>query len=92
MSQMTHLLKSLLTRQIWRMPTVFRLAEVLDAHGITQTELARRTGLGLRTVTRLCHNETGQVSLATLDAIAEALTIHPGDLLERNGKRRKGVA
>lgn len=70
------------------MPTVFRLAEVLAAKGVSQSELARRSGVGLRTIARLCRNETATVALATLDKIAGALGVEPGSLIVKTKSRR----
>jgi DNA-binding Xre family transcriptional regulator len=70
------------------MPTVFRLAEVLERAGMSQSELARQSGLSLQTVNRLCTNRTSQVSLATLDKLAQALKVEPGDLIARSSARR----
>ena len=74
------------------MPTRFRLLEVLERSDppISQRELARRAGVSPTTVNRMCANLTGQVSLRTLDALARVLDVEPGELLEREGKRRKG--
>lgn len=71
------------------MPTVFRVAEVLERAGLSQAELARRAGVGVQTVHRLCNNTTAQVSLATLDKLAAALSVEPGDLIVREKKGRK---
>ncbi|HEY6116839.1 MAG TPA: helix-turn-helix transcriptional regulator [Candidatus Dormibacteraeota bacterium] len=71
------------------MPTVFRLAAVLERAGMSQSELARLSGLSLQTINRLCTNRTAQVSLATLDKIATALKVEPGELLERAKRVRK---
>ena len=73
-------------------PTRFRLQELLEQHQppVSQTELAKRAGVSFATVNRLCTNATTRVDLATLDAIANALDVEPGELLEREGKRRKG--
>jgi transcriptional regulator with XRE-family HTH domain len=72
------------------MTTIFRLAAALERQGMSQSELARVSGVGLSTVSRLCRNSTAQVSLATLDAIAAALKVEPGDLIVREkGKRTK---
>jgi DNA-binding Xre family transcriptional regulator len=40
-------------------------------------------------MSRICRNVTKQVSLATLDKIAAALSVTMGDLLEREPKRRR---
>jgi len=73
-----------------RVTTRFRLQELLDARKppISQTELAKLAGVSFATVNRLCTNATAQVSLSTLDAIAAVLSVEPGELLEREGKRR----
>lgn len=70
--------------------TRFRLQQLLEHHQppMSQTELAKRAGVSFATVNRLCTNATSQVSLATLDAIAAVLGVEPGELLEREGKRR----
>lgn len=46
-------------------------------------ETARRAGLSVRTIYRIYHNETAQVSLGTLDKLAKALKVAPGDLISR---------
>lgn len=76
---------------VTQVPTHFRLQELLDARtpALSQRELARLSGISPTTINRMCANLTAQVSLATLDAIAEVLGIEPGELLEREGKRRK---
>jgi len=66
----------------------FRLRELLEEHEITQTEFARRAGISFATVNRLCTNATAQVSLDTLDKIAEALGVEIGDIIERDAKRK----
>jgi putative transcriptional regulator len=68
-------------------PTQFRLDEVLEAAGMTQTELSRRSGVSLTTINRMANNLTAQVSLATLDRISGVLGVEPGELVERKGKR-----
>lgn len=72
------------------MPTRFRLQEVIDEHDppISQRELSARSGVSPTTINRMCRNLTAQVSLATLDALSDVLGVEPGDLLEREGKRR----
>ncbi|HEY4131661.1 MAG TPA: helix-turn-helix transcriptional regulator [Gemmatimonadaceae bacterium] len=73
-------------------PTRFRLQELLEQRKppMSQTELAKKAGLSFATVNRLCTNATSQVSLETLDKLADVLGVEPGELLEREGKRRKG--
>lgn len=71
------------------MPTAFCLAQILEARQLSQAWLVRESGVALRTVSRLCRNETAQVSLETLDRIATALGVEPGQLIARQSRRRK---
>jgi putative transcriptional regulator len=68
-------------------PTRFRVHELLG--DLSQRELAKRSGVSPTTINRMCGNLTAQVSLATLDAIAEVLGVEPGELIEREGAKRK---
>ena len=76
-------------------PARFVLRELLEEAGIGQTDLAKRADVSFATVHRLYMNETGQVSLETLDRLALALSdalgraIEPGELIEREGRKRK---
>ena len=74
------------------MPTVFDLAAILTRQAISQSELARRSGLSLRTVNRIYLNTTSQVSLATLDKLADALGVAPGRLLAKHPAGRSGAS
>ena len=60
-------------RTLDSMAARFRLREVLEAAGISQSDFARQADLSFATVNRLCTNATGQVSLETLDKILAAL-------------------
>jgi DNA-binding Xre family transcriptional regulator len=51
----------------------FGLREVIERADISQSELARMTGLSFATIHRLCTNATAQVHLETLDKIMSAL-------------------
>lgn len=72
----------------------FRLRELLEERQMTQSELARRSGLSFVTINAIAQNRTTRVDLATLDALCAALECPPGDLLEREAPkpRRKGAA
>ena len=59
-----------------------------DAHVAQEDELARRSGVAIQTVNRLCTNRTARVDLATLDAIAAALGVEPGELIVREPAKR----
>lgn len=68
----------------------FRLHDVLARREdeMSQSELSRRSRVSLTTINAMMLNKTKQVSLATLDALCDALGVEPGELLEREGKRR----
>lgn len=68
---------------------MFRLRELLERLGLSQRELARQAEISYVTVNRLCSNTTAQVSLSTLDKIAGALGVEPGELIVREKKGRK---
>ena len=69
------------------MPVRFRLEEVLADREMSQTELARQSGVSLVTVNAMKQNRTKQVSLQTLDKICGVLKCEPGELLERKRGR-----
>jgi len=66
------------------MPTRFKLRALLARAGMSQSELARRSGVSFATINRLCRNATETVALDSLDRIAGALRVEPGDLLQRD--------
>lgn len=70
----------------------FRLQEVLDAHEVSQSELARCSGVSLVTINGIANNRTTRVDLATLDAFCVALEVEPGELLEREPEPTRGRA
>jgi DNA-binding Xre family transcriptional regulator len=74
-----------------RMAARFRLQQLLDEQipPLSQSELARRSGVSLVTINAIANNRTKQVQLETLDKLADVLGVELGDLLEREGKRRK---
>jgi transcriptional regulator with XRE-family HTH domain len=73
----------------------FRLAELLEEAGLSQRELAARSGVSPTAINRMCKNLQGQVSLKTLDALAVTLTaamgkkVKPGDLIEEVPEKRR---
>ena len=69
------------------MPARFCLDRLIESAGISQRELARRSGVSPTTINRMAANLTGQVSLRTLDALAKVLGCEPGDLVERKGRK-----
>ena len=71
------------------MPVRFRLRELIEAAGISQSELARTSGVSFATVNRMCTNATKQVSLNVLDQLADVLHVSVGELFERKPAREK---
>lgn len=67
----------------------FRLQELLEAAGMSQSELARRAGVSQVTINAMANQRTKGVDLSTLDAICKVLDCAPGDLLERETVHRK---
>ena len=70
------------------MVTRFRLKEELGEQ-MSQSELARQSGVHYVTVNKICQNLTTRVDLATLDALSAALGVEPGDLIERAAPKKK---
>jgi putative transcriptional regulator len=68
----------------------FRLREMLEERGLSQTQLSRDSGVSFATINRMCTNATEQVSLKTLDSIASVLGVKPGDLIETVPEKRRG--
>lgn len=79
--------------EVLSLPTRFRLAELLDRPldegGMSQSELARRSGVSFTTVNAIANNKTRRVDLDTLDALASVLNVQPGELLAREPARRR---
>ena len=65
------------------MTTLFRLREVMEAltPALSLRQVALRAGLGYTTAHAIYHNHTTRVDLATLDKLAAALGVPPGDLV-----------
>jgi DNA-binding Xre family transcriptional regulator len=62
--------------------------EILQAAGMSQTELHRKSGIAYSTINGIALNKARQISLDTLDALSAALRCEPGDLLVRETKSR----
>lgn len=58
------------------------LSKILGEKRIKMSELQRMTGLSKRTVFRLYHNQTSNISFDTADRICNALEITIGELFE----------
>jgi DNA-binding Xre family transcriptional regulator len=73
----------------------FRLDALLEESGLSQRELAARSGVSPTIVNRMANNLAEQVALKTLDSLSEALgaalgrRVEPGELLEREEPKRR---
>ncbi len=79
---------------LFTMPARFRLDFWLEQTGLSQRELASRSGVSPTIINRMSQNLAKQVSLKTLDAVSAALSeaagkaVEPGDLIERVPERK----
>ena len=65
-----------------------RLREVRKARGLTQVQLAQRTGLDQATISRI-ERGRGGIDYDVLDRLRGALECEPGDLLVRESRGRR---
>lgn len=69
------------------MPIYVNLDDILEARGMTLTELSERVDITLANLSILKTGKARAIRFSTLDAICEALKCQPGDILEfRRGK------
>ena len=69
------------------MPIIVNLDDMLEARGMTLTELSERIDITLANLSILKTGKARAVRFSTLNAICEALKCQPGDILEyRRGK------
>jgi DNA-binding Xre family transcriptional regulator len=59
------------------------------AAGLKQTQLARKAGLRQATISELETGASQSVAFETLDKLAKALDVEPGELLEREAEPRR---
>jgi len=71
------------------MPIYFRLRELRHALGLTQAELARRSGVRRATVSRVENDRVSAIDLNVLERLADVLGIEPGFLLSRSEPIRR---
>ena len=67
------------------MPVRVHLDGLLQARGLTLTELSERVGITLANLSILKTGKARAVRFSTLDAICEALGCQPGDILRYEG-------
>ncbi|HXV18379.1 MAG TPA: helix-turn-helix transcriptional regulator [Gemmatimonadaceae bacterium] len=69
------------------MAIIVNLDGMLEARGMTLTELSERVDITLANLSILKTGKARAIRFTTLDAICEALKCQPGDILEfRKGK------
>ena len=69
-------------------PIVLRLRELRKAKGLTQVELASRTGIDQSAISRIENGDTSAMYFSVIDRLCSALDCEPGDLLKRATKQR----
>lgn len=61
----------------------FKVQELAQAQGLSEWDLAARSGLGVRVIRRMIKNEHPErVTISQLARIAEALGVATGELIE----------
>jgi XRE family transcriptional regulator, regulator of sulfur utilization len=70
-------------------PIRLRVKELRDVKGWTQEQLAEHAGLTRATVNRIERGQIERVEFKTLEALADALGVEPGYLIERSGKPKR---
>ena len=69
-------------------PISVTLRQAREAAGLTQLQLAVLADVRQATISELETGKTRRVDLDVLDRLCGALGVEPGELLEREGKRR----
>lgn len=68
----------------------FRLKELLDDRGMTQSALQNETRLAYSTISELYHGKVRRLDVRTLDALCGALDCKVGDIIEYVPEKRRG--
>jgi DNA-binding Xre family transcriptional regulator len=61
---------------------VLRVREVAEQKKISMHKLSRLADINLTTLQTIYHNPHHNLSLQTLDKLAQALDVHPAELIE----------
>ena len=72
------------------MPIAVKLDDLLHARRMTLTELADRVGMTLANLSILKTGKARAIRFSTLEAICEALSCQPGDLLGFEPEQTRG--
>lgn len=70
------------------MPVVVRLDEVLQARGMTLTQLSEQVDITLANLSILKTGKAKAIRFSTLEAICNVLDCQPGDLMRYEGGTR----
>ena len=73
------------------MPVVVKLDDVLHDRRMTLTDLADRVGMTLANLSILKTGKARAIRFSTLDAICEALSCQPGDILRFESLSRRSA-
>ena len=71
-------------------PISIRLEELREARGLSQAELARRSGVPQSTISRIEAGETGSITLGNLERLADALGVNAAVLIVHEPKGKRG--
>jgi transcriptional regulator with XRE-family HTH domain len=66
----------------------FRLKALMDARGLSEADLWKRTKVARNTIRALMRNASTRVDLGTLEKLAEGLGVRPLELLEETEQSR----
>jgi transcriptional regulator with XRE-family HTH domain len=69
-------------------PVSLRLRELREAQQLSQSELARRSGVRQSTISRLESGELTTIKLATLEHLANALKVDAALLIQHQRRRK----
>lgn len=61
---------------------IFTLKDMLEVKGVSQTELARKTGIREATMSAIVNNTIKEVSVTNMEKICDQLDIEPGDFIK----------
>ena len=60
----------------------FRLRELLDARGMSQTDLQHQSRLAYSTISELYHGKARRIDVGTLETLCETLECTVGEIIE----------
>jgi len=59
-----------------------KVREIAEQQGFNMSRLARRADIDLKTLQRIWHDPTKEISTSTLDKLAKALNVPASELVE----------